>query len=361
MSIRRLAFTGLLLLALPAGSRLAFGEGGPPQPPRQPPPQPPAGVPPTPVPPQLPPGQPPAGQPPAGQPPAGTPATAPGASSAMATRLFDEAVQWVARGQAGIQKVRDFYVALDAYFNLEGTKSEGPMRLWLQTPDQYRQEMTISNQVQTQILNKDRLWKSGPDRRFMDMNRMADAEEALKSSREDLERLVDITDFLTLQGLKGPGVTFESEGEKNPSGVFTHPNGKTWWKIVRKAPGRPDISFWLDHYKDAAGNVHATFPGIVRVAGDAPAGIADEEYILRDWEDKPTDPKRAFRYPRTIRALQARGAQRTEFLRAVVTDIKINEGIDPSRFLPDGARPPAPAPGAPAPAPGAPAGPGARR
>jgi hypothetical protein len=281
----------------------------------------------------------------------------------MATRLFDEAVQWVARGQAGIQKVRDFYVSLDAYFALEGTKSEGPMRLWLQTPDQYRQEMTIANAVQTQILNKDRLWKTGQDRRFIDMNRTADADAALKQAREDLERLVDITDFLTLQGLKGPGVTFESEGEKSPSGIFVHPTGKSWWKIVRKAPGRPDISFWLDFTKDAAGVAHATFPGIVRVAGDLQAGIADEEYILRDWDDKPTDPKRAFRYPRTIRALQARGAQRTEFLRAVVTDIKINEGIDPSRFLPDGMRPPNPPPGAPAPAPAnsaPPAGPGRR-
>src|SRR5688572_1628188 len=140
MSIRHLALAGLLLLGLPAGSRLAFGEGAPPQPPRQPAPKP-GEIPPTPVPPPLKPGQPPAGQPPVGQPPAGAPgAPVPGATHALASRLFDEAVQWVARGQAGIQKVRDFYVALDAYFALEGTKSEGPMRLWLQTPDLLRQE-----------------------------------------------------------------------------------------------------------------------------------------------------------------------------------------------------------------------------
>src|SRR5262245_62630727 len=163
MSIRRLALAGLLVLGLPAGSRLAYGEGGPPQPPRQPP-----GVPPAGVPPAGPGAQPPAGgQPPAAPNPGGVPAApAPGASQALASRLFDEAVQWVARGQAGIQKVRDFYVALDAKFELGDTHSEGPMRLWLQVPDLFRQEMTISNTPQTQILNKDQLWKTGPDRRF---------------------------------------------------------------------------------------------------------------------------------------------------------------------------------------------------
>ena len=263
------------------------------------------------------------------------PAT-PESNGALAARLFDEAALWIARGQTGIVKVRDFYLSLDAYFHLEGVSSEGPMRLWMQTPDKYRQELTVSNATQTVLLNKVRLWKTGPDRRLVEVNDGPDADADHRQAREDMERVVDITDFLTLQGLKGPGVRFESEGERNPSGVFTHPKGRTWWKVVRKAPGRPDLSFFLDHHKDAAGVVHATFPGVVRVAGDLAAGIADEEYILRDWEDKPTDPKRAFRYPRTIRALQRKGRQEPmEFLRAVVTDIRINEGIDPSRFLAD--------------------------
>jgi hypothetical protein len=335
MSHHRLVLAGLLVLGLPAGSRLAYGQGGPPQPPRQPVGAPPAGAPPA-VP-----GQPPAGQPPAGAPNAGAPgAPVPGASQALATRLFDEAIRWVARGAQGIQQVKDFYVALDAKFDLDNTHSEGPMRLWLQTPDMYRQEMTLSNAPQTKILNKGRLWIAGADRKFRDMNRTEDADAALTQAKDDLERLVDITAFLTLQGLKGPGVTFESEGEKNPSGTYAHPAGKTWWKIVRKAPGRPDISFWLDHYTDAAGVEHANFPGVVRVAGDAKANIADEDYILQQWDDRPTDPKRTFRFPRVIRALQRKAGQAPfEFLRAAVTDIKINEGIDPSRFLPDGMKP----------------------
>jgi hypothetical protein len=301
-------------------------------------------------------GQPGAGQPPAGQPGAGQPGQAqPGASQALATRLFDESIRWVARGQAGIQKVSDFYVKLNAKFDLEATHSEGPMHLWLQTPDQFRQEMTLSNSRQTKILNRGRLWIAGQDGQFKDMLRTPDGASALKQANDDLERLVDITAFLTLQGLKGPGVTFESEGEKTPSGAFARPGGGTWWKIVRKAQGRPDIFFWLAHEKDAAGVVHATYPGVVRVAGEPQNDIPTEDYLLQNWDDQPGDPPRSFRFPRKILAFQSRpGQPSVNFLTAIVEDIKINATIDQSRFVPPGVAPP-PNPNAvpPARAPGA--------
>lgn len=363
MDTRRWALAALLaVLLLPvaltrldlAASVYAEGAGGPAQPPLGAPPAGPGGQPGArPVPGQPVPGQPVPAQPVPGQPPAvpgaGQPAPQPGAAQALAQRLFDESVRWVARGQQGIQQVRDFYVSLEAKLDLEQTHSEGPMRLWLQTPDLYRQEMTLSNSMQTKILNKGSLWIAGNDGKFVNMLRTADGANALRQANDDLERLVDITTFLTLQGLKGPGVTFESEGEKAPSGAYARPGGGTWWKIVRKALGKPNITFWLAHFSDAAGTVHATFPGVVRVDGEPQSNIPTEDYLLQNWDDQPGEPARTFRYPRKILAFQSRpGQAAVNFLTAVVTDIKINQGIDATRFLPPGVQPP-PAPPAPQP------------
>lgn len=271
-------------------------------------------------------------------PPVAPAAPAPGQAAAL--RLFDESVRWVARGAQGITQVQDFYVALDAKFQLDTTSSEGPMRLWLQQPDKFRQEMTISNAPQTKILDGTNLWIAGQDGRFKNMNKTADGAGAVAQANEDRERLVDITTFLTMQGLKGPGVTFEYLGETNPSGDYQRqdipgqPSG-TWAKIVRKATGRPNITFWLAHTTDAQGVMRATYPGVVRVDGEPQNNIPTEDYILQDWNDRPGDPPRPFRFPRRIRAFQIRPGQApVNFLQAILTDIKINQGIDPSRFAP---------------------------
>ncbi len=274
-------------------------------------------------------------------PPAGPSAPAPSApGQAEANRLFDECVRWIARGAAGISKVNDFFVALDAKFQLDATSSEGPMRLWLQEPDKFRQEMTISNALQMKILDGESLWIAGQDGRFKNMSRTGEGAGALAQAKEDRERLADITTFVTMQGLKGPGVTFEFMGETNPSGDYQRqdvpgqPSG-TWLKLVRKAAGRPNITFWLAHATDAQGVKRATYPGVVRVDGEPQNGIPTEDYILQDWNDRPNDPPRPFRFPRRLRAFQLRpGQQPLLFLQAVLLDIKINQGIDPSRFQP---------------------------
>jgi hypothetical protein len=294
-----------------------------------------AGEPPLPL--GNPPAAPPAGQPPAGQPAAGEPIQPqPSASQALAARLFDESIRWVARGQDGIETVTDCYFKLNAKFDLENTHSEGPMLLWLQTPDQYRQELTISNSLQVKILNKERLWIAGSDGKFVDMLRTPDGASALEQANEDLKRLLDMTGFLTLRGLKGPGVTFESEGDKSVAR-----GGGGWWKIVRKAPGRPNVYFWLAYTKDAAGIVHATYPAVVRMDGDPKDGTPTEDYLLQNWDDQPGDPPRTFRFARKILAFQTRpGKPSVNFLTAIVEDIRINATIDPARFYPPGMVPP---------------------
>ncbi len=268
--------------------------------------------------------------------PAPNPAPNPaGPNQAMALRLFDEAVRWVAKGAQGITQVRDFTVALDAKFDLDGTRHEGPMRLWLQLPDLYRQEMTMSSSMTTKVMNRGNLYVKDAAGQFRHMNRTPDGATSIKQVQDDMERLSDLTTFLTLEGLKGPGVVFEYEGEKSPSGSYARPDGGTWAKIVRKAAGRPNIYFWLAHTKDAQGVMHATFPGVVRVDGEPASNIPTEDFLLQEWREAPPGQPRPYLFPRKILAFQIRpGQQPLNFLTAIVTDLKINTGIDPTRFEP---------------------------
>ncbi|MFM8980299.1 MAG: hypothetical protein ACKOSS_07550 [Planctomycetia bacterium] len=312
--MRSIALGSLALAALalaPQPGVLAQGGGGP---------VPPAPLPPTPVPPRV-----------APQPPMDA-----AAGQAYAQRLFDEAVRWVAKGQPGLAKVTDFTVSLDARYVVEATRHEGPMRLWLQLPDLYRQEMTMSNVTTTKIMNRGMLYVREGNDAFRNMNRTADGAGALKQAQEDMIRLEDLTKFLTLEGLKGPGVTFEFDGQRKPSGSYARKDGdQTWLKIVRKAPGKPNISFWLAHEADAQGVAHATYPGVVRVDGDPAQGVPTEDFILQDWADSPPNQPRAYRYPRKIVAFQIQpGKEPLNFLTAVVEDLKINTGIDATRFEP---------------------------
>jgi len=279
-------------------------------------------VPPAPVPPPLPAPQ--------------APAMDPAAGQAFAQRLFDEAVRWVAKGQAGLSKVTDFTVALDARYVVDNTRHEGPMRLWLQLPDLWRQEMTMSNVTTTKIMNRGMLYVREGNDAFRNMNRTADGAGALKQAQEDMIRLEDLTKFLTLEGLKGPGVTFEFDGQRKPWGSYARKDGdQTWLKIVRKAPGKPNISFWLAHEADAQGVARATYPGVVRVDGDPAQGVPTEDFILQDWADSPPNQPRAYRYPRKIVGFQIHpGKEPMNFLTAVVEDLKINTGIDATRFEP---------------------------
>lgn len=312
--MRKLALSSLALAALalaPLPGVLAQGGAGP---------VPPAPVPPVPVPPAAP------------QAPAMTPA----ASQALAQRLFDEAVRWVAKGQAGLAKVTDFTVALDARMIVDNTRHEGPMRLWLQLPDLFRQELTMSNVTTTKIMNRGMLYVREGTGTFRNMNRTADGAGSLKQAQEDMVRLEDLTKFLTLEGLKGPGVVFEFDGQRKPSGSYARKDGdQTWMKIVRKAPGKPNISFWLAHETDPQGLPRATYPGVVRVDGDPAQNVPTEDFILQDWTDSPPNQPRAYRYPRKIVAFQIKpGQEPLNFLNAVVEDLKINTGIDATRFEP---------------------------
>jgi hypothetical protein len=273
---------------------------------------------------------------PMAQPPAPSPA------EALGLKYFDDAIRYVARGQAGIPEVHDFFVNLDAKLELDEVRHEGPMRLWFQAPNNYRQELSFNNATSTKILSNDprmpsadRGWIITPSGRVQDLMLSAEGRSSITQLKNDRDRLADLTKFLTLQALKGGGARFVFEGFKKGSGTYAG----DWVKVTRQAPGRSNIMFWLAYVRDPqTGAVVATWPGIVRVEGDVSKGYPTEDYILREW-DFPGTEARTFRYPHRIEAYsiltdpQGRTVP-TRFLYAIVQDIKINAGIDPARFQP---------------------------
>jgi hypothetical protein len=247
-------------------------------------------------------------------------------------RLFDEAIRYVARGQQSIPDVRDFFVSLQVKFDLPDQHHEGGMRVWFAHPDRFRQELTVGNAVTTKILAGDLAWVVDPSGRVARQHGTPDGARTIQQMKEDRARLSDVTQFLTLKGLKGPGIAFEFAGATTGRGAYAG----NWLKVVRRAPGRPDITFWLAFTKDAQGTNRAMWPGVVRVAGEPEKGYPTEDYILKDW-DSPQSQQRAFRYPRVIEAYTIDPAKgQSRFLYALIDDIKVNVGVDPARFAPPG-------------------------
>ena len=158
--------------------------------------------------------------------------------------------------------------------------------------------------------------------------------------KEDLVRIQDLTQFVTLEGLKGPGVQFEYVGSFEGSGVYAG----VWLKVSRRSPDGRKITFWLAREKGADGHEHATWPGIVRIEGDAAQRLWTEDWVLKEWDSQRAKP-RAFRYPSKIQAwrsnpdpAQAKSDPPRRFLAAVIDDIQVNSGIPVTQFAPPSPR-----------------------
>ncbi|MDA1194281.1 MAG: hypothetical protein O2894_03785 [Planctomycetota bacterium] len=256
---------------------------------------------------------------------------------------FDQAVRYIADGKAGIHSLTDFFADLhDVSFSVGAQRHEGHMRLWLKTPDKYRFELRQKKNVNepgqritTKILNGSQMWILHPGG---DVQRMhgsgADGAGAIAQVQDDRRRLLDLARFLTLDGLKGPGVTFLNEGFTTGSGTFAG----NWVRVRRRLQGGADVVFYLAHEADKRDprRRRATYPGVVKIEGDPRTNEPTEYYLLKSWRQGPQ-----FRYPTEIQAFsQARpGAALDLFLHAWPADIRINVGLQSSLFEPPGASP----------------------
>ena len=280
-------------------------------------------------------GDPPAG-PPASPPPVGAPAVPLEDSLQRGARHFDQAIAWVSRG-GSLGRTRDFYAALDSKWDLEN-HNEGSQKVWFQTPGRMRLENRFLAGSEVKVLDGEKAWTwdAGDERRVRRLHGTPDAEADLKQLKEDFQRLQDLTDFVTLEGLKGPGVVFEFQGQVHGSKVYEG----DWLKIARRSPDGRKITFWLAYEAGPGGQPRATWPGVVRVEGDAAAGLQTEDWILRNW-DAPSPTPRPFRWPTNVQAWRfaanESSANGSKFLTAVLNDVQINQGVDGTRFAPPAA------------------------
>ncbi len=269
--------------------------------------------------------------------PGGTAPAAPPAKQdpalAWGARFFDDAIRYVARGRAAMPQVNDFYAKLDAKIELDTSRQEGLMRLWYKAPGMFRQELSTNGGTTTKILKGEEGWIRTPQGRVDSLAFTPEGQKTIKQLKDDRDRISDLASFLTLQALKGPGVTFHFDGYKKGSGTYAG----NWIKITRRAPSKTNIVFWLAYERTGENSVRATWPGIVRVEGDPSKNYPTEDYILKEWDSQLSQTSREFRYPRRIEAYSIlKDAQGrtvpTRFLFAIVDDIKINAGIDATRF-----------------------------
>jgi len=249
--------------------------------------------------------------------------------------LFDQCIWYVSQGQRGITRTTDFHIAVTAELDLDTTKHRGPMRLWWRAPDKYRQELTTNGQTTTKILNGNFMWIVHPTGSVQRMHGTPEGARAIQQLKEDRLRMGDLAQFITLQSLKGPGVTFEYIGEKVGKGDYAG----NWLKVTRRAPGVTTMHFWFAYDRAQNGGFVAKWPGVVRIDGDAARGVPTEDFILKDWTESPATQATKFRYPRQIDAYSQTGNERpVRFLRATVQDIAINAGLADDLFKPPAPR-----------------------
>lgn len=251
---------------------------------------------------------------------------------ALGERFFDQAIAWVTAGKQPIGKITRFFADLhDVRFVDSGTEQQGYLRLWYATPDKFRQEwrdqkVVTPTNTTSKILNNDRAWivTRGKLRR---VHGTPDAPRVIPQLKKDREALANLSQFVTLRGLKGPRVTFRFEGKTEGDGVFA---GK-WLKIRRILEGGAEMVFWIA-YQNVGGQDVATYPGIVKLPGDAAKGQRTEWFLLKDWKQGAQ-----FRFPGKIEAYGqgARERQPVRFLLAFPQQIMANPRMNEEQlFLP---------------------------
>jgi hypothetical protein len=270
--------------------------------------------------------------PPAGAGPAQSPSVVRG------TRFFDQAINWINDGRPGIGKVNSFYASLESVkLDVGENHQEGYLRLWFGAPDKFRQEwrqrreLVRGTPTTTKILNGDRMWILQADGTQRRMHGTPDGQRAIPQLKDDRKRLYDLAKFLTLQGLKGAGTSFEDMGPVTPKGPFAG----NWTRVKRTLRGGAQMMFYFAYQADAQGRAQSvSYPGVVVVMGDARNREPTEAYVLKNWK-----PGQQFRFPGQIEAYMLEnwvpGAQWKRFLLAYPADIRMNPILDEAKtFLP---------------------------
>jgi len=247
--------------------------------------------------------------------------------------FFEQAVEYVNDGKQGIHQVTDFYADLADVQVQSGTSTHsGYMRLWFLEPERFRWELRPTakpdDRVVTKILDGEKMWVIEADGTLRRLHGSPGGAAAIEQLQSDRRRMRDLARFLTLDGLKGPGVVFRYEGIVDGTGVFA---GRRL-RISRTIPGGGNMVFYLAFEQAADGTMRAMQPEIVKMEGDPARGEPFAEYyLLKEWRRGPQ-----FKFPGRIEALRQADprSQPERFLLVFPQDIRINTKLDAALFGP---------------------------
>ena len=284
-----------------------------------------------------PPPPPPFSDPPAPGPgPAPAPSPSPAPSSdeyAIGERCVDEAARWIAKGETPPTRLENMHADLDYVYDDGSNHDERRMELWFRNPDAFRANFEYAGRPSQFLLVGERGFMIRDAIRVTDLNNSPTMKVVLPQLKDYRDILREVGRLMAPSGLKGPGVSFRFLGNV----ADPRATGGQWFKVLRKAPGEGDMTFFFGSAprKDGPG-LRAIAPDKIIMGGPPGSNYAGDEYALEGWvHESAAARSERFRYPAKIK-LFAIGIDKPDHptLRANVNFLEINTQLDPALFTP---------------------------
>lgn len=257
-------------------------------------------------------------------------AAAPPPNVRLGAQLLDQAARWIGAPGPGGEGIRDAFLEGVVEFDVPGRSLRGRVGCWWKQPDRFRLDLTSGGQTTSRILAGENAWIVVPGSPAQRLHGTPEARETIAQWREDRARIEDLARWIALRGMDRRGATLRFEGERIGSG----PLAGRWLEVARRAPGSRTLRIWLAYVRDGAGRYRATWPGIVRIAGDTRHAVPTEDYVFRRWASVSADA-RPHRVPREVEAWRTRPGHAPErFLRLDLRKLVFDGEIPDARFAP---------------------------
>ena len=246
---------------------------------------------------------------------------------------MDEAARWIAKGENPPTQLINLHADLDYVYDDGSNHDERRMEIWFRNPDAFRAAFEWGGRASQFLLVGERAFMIRDVIRVTDINNSPAMKELLPQLKDYRDVLREVGRLMAPSGLKGPGVTFRLLGQiPDPRAT-----GGKWWKVLRKAPGEGDMTFFFGSAptKDGRG-IRAIAPDKIIMAGPPGSNYAGDEYRLTGWlHEGPGARNEQFRYPQKIQ-LYAIGLDKEDHptLKCGVNFLEVNTAIPAEYFTP---------------------------
>jgi hypothetical protein len=243
----------------------------------------------------------------------------------------DEAARWIAKGEEPPQRLVNMHAIVDYDYDDGSTRDARRMEFWFRNPDAFRAHMEYQGR-DSQLLALGEKYRIVRDRiHITDLNNSPTMKQAIPMLKNFREILKETARLMVPAGLKTAGARFRLEGTiQDPRAT-----GGQWWKVVRKAPGEGDVTFFFGSAprRDGQG-LRAIAPDRLILAGMPGSNYQGDEYRFEGWvHEEAAARAEAMRYPRRMR-LYAIGIdpENKPTMRASLHHLEVNVQVDPALF-----------------------------